>query len=267
MGHALLGRRPSGTRKMPRQTVIAAVEPVVELPPLPAVAPTPTELDVTAVIINFKTIDLTRDAVQTFRKAYPELPMILVDNGSQDASTQLVRKFGKRDNIMAIMNQENRGHGVAINQAIERVTTKYVFLMDSDCVVKNGDFLQKMIELLKEENLYATGWLRWVDKLSGVPREWHLKTPPSNRFIPYIHPAASLYSVGVFRQLPAAEHHGAPLLANMREAAARGLKVKAFPIFNYVTHLIAGTRRMFGGHWDGTDKKPSEWRKGSRYPI
>ena len=265
MSHPILGRRPQGKRTGPK-AIVPICDPVHH-PQEPTAAPTPTEQgSVTAVIVNFKTIDLTRSAVETLRMAYPDVPLILTDNGSQDSSTQLVAKFNKREGITAILNDQNLGHGNAIEQAFVKVRTEYVFLMDSDCIVKKSGFLAKMIAACEEHNLYATGWLRWVDKLSGVPREWHLDTPPSERFIPYIHPAAGLYHMPTYYKLPPAFHHGAPLLQNMVAAYERGLKVKSFPIFQYVDHLIAGTRRMYGGHWEGKGQ-PKPWKKKDTYPI
>ena len=273
--HPILGRRPKGRPQPPIIPVEVNTpkqhterkqqnEPVV----CEAAPTTPnTELDVTCVVVNYKTLHLTRNAIRTFRKHYPRVKLIVIDNGSGDESTEYIKTLLRKENITCILNKNNVGHGPAIEQAIDNVSTRYVFLMDSDCEVYKGGFLEQMQKKLEETHAYAIGWRRWVDKFSGVPREWHIDTPPSNRFVKYAHPAASLYDLKKYRQLSRAEHHGAPLTANMRDAAAKGWDVLSFPIFDYVNHLIAGTRRMFGGHWDGTNKKPREWKKKGSYPI
>lgn len=249
MKHSLRGRpRPECT------------PPIIPIKMKPAVSPPNTELDITAVIINYRTEHLIKQAVRTLRKAYPELALIVTDNGSGDRSTSYIKTL----DCTTILNQHNIGHGRAIHQAIERVTTRYVFLMDSDCEVKRGDFLQAMLKAIP--GYYAVGWKRWVDRITGVSREWHANEPPSSKFVPYIHPAASLYNVDVYRQLPPAFHHGAPMLQNMVGAATKGHKVKSFPIFDYINHLVAGTRRMYGGHWEGKGK-PKTWKKEASYPI
>jgi len=51
----------------------------------------PRKLDVTAIIPNYRTRDLIQIAVESLLKFYPTLPMIVIDNGSQDASTEYIR--------------------------------------------------------------------------------------------------------------------------------------------------------------------------------
>ena len=119
-----------------------------------------------------------------------------------------------------------------------------------------------------DDNLYAIGWKRWVDRVSGVPKEWHTDKHPPEKFIPYIHPSAGLYRISMFHTLTPFIYHGAPCLDNMREASKRGLTVKSFPIRDYVTHLKAGTRRMYSGRWDPTERtKRKKWNAKDKYPI
>ncbi|MBD3251037.1 glycosyltransferase [Candidatus Uhrbacteria bacterium] len=229
-------------------------------PPSKATPPPHTELNVTAIIINYRTPHLIKSAVNTLRKAYPKLALIVTDNGSGDASTEYI----KRLNCRTILNAQNLGHGRAIHQAMQSVTTKYAFLMDSDCKVRRGGFLEAMLKEIP--GYYAIGWKRWVDRITGVPREWHAASPPSDKFVAYVHPAASLYNADIYHELPPAFHHGAPMLQNMVGAAAQEHKVKSFPIFDYIDHLVAGTRRMYNGHWEGKGQ-PNTWKKEASYPI
>lgn len=224
---------------------------------------------VTVVIVNFKTKGLLKTAYRTFRQFYPNIRVILVDNHSEDASTEYVKEVGGRPNNTAILMDHNVGHGPAMNKAIRQVDTPYVFTLDTDTETLKGGFLEAMIARMKaDDKLYAVGWKRWVDKLSGVPKEWHLETPPSNRFVAYIHPSAALYRVAMYHTLTPFFHHGAPCLDNMKEAARRKLKVESFPIRDYVKHLRAGTRRMYDGRWDPTERTPKKpWKARADYPI
>src|SRR5438876_11166997 len=88
---------------------------------------------VTAVIVNYKTLDLTRRAVETFRGRYPDLSLLLIDNGSADASTEYLLRLGERHgNIRTFVNERNRYHGPALDQGIRLACTPYVFTLDSD---------------------------------------------------------------------------------------------------------------------------------------
>jgi hypothetical protein len=54
----------------------------------------------------------------------------------------------------------------------------------------------------------------------------------------------------------------------MYDAKLRGYHVENFPIDRYVTHLVAGTRRLYKGHWNPGDKKPTEqWNPDAKIPI
>jgi len=126
-----------------------------------------------------------------------------------------------------------------------------------------------------DDGIYATGWLRYVDPHSGVSLDWFAAGHPDlANFTPYIHPAIAMYDRSMYNSLPPFEHHGAPALANMREAKARGYKVIGFNVFEYIVHLVAGTRRLYTskgfGDWDPVshpDVKPDPWDPNVSLPI
>lgn len=225
--------------------------------------------DITAILVNYKTKALTEKALATFRQFYPDIYLILVDNHSRDESTEYVKGFSGKDHYKVILNASNIGHGPAMSGAISLVTTKYFLTLDSDIEV-NKPFLAEMVKPLEANDaLYAVGWLRWVDRISGVPLVWHV-TPPSDRskFIPYIHPYCGLYRLSTYKTLPQFFDHGAPCLDNMRVANERGIEVQDFPLGEYVKHWEAGTRRLFRGHWHPNDnERPDAWNPKQRFPI
>lgn len=224
--------------------------------------------NVTFIIVNFKTAKLTRLAVSSLLTKY-KVSVILIDNGSQDKSSGTVKRLGDRKCVRAILNKQNKGHGPALHQAIQLINTEFFFAMDSDCEVRKGGFLERMLkQMAANPNLYALGWRRWVDRGTGVPLEWHTNHTPKKRFVAYAHPAASLYRTAFYRELSPFIHHGAPTLHNMIGAEKHGFDVAGFPIFDYIKHLEAGTRRMYGGRWNPKDgEKPTVWRKDTGFPI
>jgi glycosyltransferase involved in cell wall biosynthesis len=240
------------------QPEVAATAPVEK----PLIAPATVD-DVTAVIVNFKTLHLVQQAYESLRKYY-DLPIILIDNGSADDSTNWIGEHG------GITHTENLGHGPAMHQAISGIQTRYVLTLDSDCIVRGGSWIEQMLTFFDDDpQAYAIGWLRYVDRWSGVPLEWHAHGKPKGaRFVPYVHPAVAIYDVKKYRQMQPFVHHGAPALNNMVDAEERGYVVKSFQVFDYVKHLKAGTRRMYSGRWDPrTGEKPHRWRKDADYPI
>lgn len=243
---------------------IAAVSPptvIIEK----VISVTTSSLPITVVCVNYKTEQLTEAAIQTFRNFYPEVKIVLVDNHSQDKSTDLAKQLAdENDNIVALLAEKNIGHGPAMNWAIrDCVETPYAFLLDSDTETIKGGFLELMIKKLEtKSNNYAIGWLRHVNT-DGVAADG-----PGKQFTPYVHPYAALIKLGIYYQLPVFEYHGAPCLANMTKAKELGYTVLDFPIQDYVKHLVAGTRRMWKGAWDVRDKEPTKaWSRGDSYPI
>jgi len=226
---------------------------------------------ITVIIVNYKTLALTKVCYESFFVTYPTLPLILIDNYSCDDSTAYIKAIGKSDTLTTtVFHSTNLGHGPAMALAIESITTPFVFTLDSDCEILRGGFIEIMMqEMDKNGNLYAIGWLRWVDRKTGVPHSWHVDRPPKeNKFIPYIHPCAALYRLSMYRQLRPFFDHGAPCLNNMLDVAVKGYDMKSFELGEYVKHHIAGTRRMFNEHWHPKDdEKPKPWIAGGNHPI
>lgn len=224
---------------------------------------------VTAIVVGFNTKDLTRQAITTLRQAYPKLSIILIDNSSSDGSIQDAARLASEYNVHLILNGTNVGHGPAIHQGIRVCETPYVLLLDSDCIVRTTGFIEAMLEAFSSDSLlYAIGWLRHVDRYSGVPIEWHTATPPIAQFCRYIHPCCALLDRKRYLALPPAIHHGAPLLENMRAVEKTDWHLQGFVVELYVEHLIAGTRRRYAGRWDPTAReKPGKWNEGEHLPI
>ncbi len=69
---------------------------------------------------------------------------ICVDDGSTDASAQIVESYVQRDRRFSLIRQENRGVSAARNVALRQLSAGYVTFLDSD------DYLHpRMIELMR----------------------------------------------------------------------------------------------------------------------
>jgi GT2 family glycosyltransferase len=70
---------------------------------------------------------------------YPDFRVVVVDNGSTDGSTQILRKF--ESSIDLIENKENLGFTGGCNAAIRHALSKsgdYVWLLNNDCECEHG---------------------------------------------------------------------------------------------------------------------------------
>lgn len=197
--------------------------------------------DVTVLIVNYKTEDLTRVCIESLLDAYPAINLLLIDNGSKDDSTQYINKLATMyNNITCILNSENLYHGPAMDQGIKSICTPYVFTLDSDCYVRKAGFLELMLDQLLTDNHYAIGRLQHKNLLG-------YDVVPENLWgIEYIDPHAMLLDKSMYLQLPPFRHHGAPCLKNMRAAHMSGLTVAHCDVVQYIHHVGRGTCSRYG---------------------
>jgi glycosyltransferase involved in cell wall biosynthesis len=82
---------------------------------------------------------------------YPNLEVIVVDDGSTDATAEIARRFPFR-----VIHQENKGLSSARNVGIAASTGEYVAFTDSDCVV-DPDWLTYLIGAMVRHGWVAAG--------------------------------------------------------------------------------------------------------------
>lgn len=65
-------------------------------------------------------------------QTHANLELICVDDGSSDASPQILAEYAEADPRVVVIRQENAGPGVARNAGIDKATGKYLYFLDSD---------------------------------------------------------------------------------------------------------------------------------------
>ncbi len=197
--------------------------------------------DVTVVVINYRTLDLTERCVTSLLHAYPHIRLILTDNGSADASTEYVQRLGTASpNIHAILHPRNLYHGPALHRAIQAARTRFVFSLDSDCQVFQPGFLEAMLPCFADPQLYALGRLVQMNR-------YGYEIPSAQRgSTAYIHPAAMMLDREKYLHLKPFTHHGSPGLQNMRSALRAGWHLQHFPLEGYIYHQGRGTCSRYG---------------------
>jgi len=101
--------------------------------------------DISIIIVNFNTKNLIRDCVESIRKNCKlNVEIIVIDNGSQDGSVEVIKKL----NVIGIFNNKNTGFAKANNQGIKIAKSEYVFLLNSDTLVKRGS-LERILSFAK----------------------------------------------------------------------------------------------------------------------
>jgi len=196
-------------------------------------------LPVSAAVINYQTPDLLETAVRSFRRVYPQVPLLIIDNGSQDDSPARVRRLAADGTpvVTMLLLANNVYHGPAMHRAMTHLNTPYIYLFDSDTETRKGGFLEQMVDLLnRDAQGYGAGHIVQVNKRGFR----------SDRGVPVPASAYMLLRRAHYLELPPFIHHGLPVLQNCTAAAARGLRLYPFSIETYVTHFGRGTAERYG---------------------
>jgi len=100
-------------------------------------------MDLSIIIVNYKTYELTKNAIksvlETVKSSYE---IFVVDNDSQDASYEkLESRFNNEiasGKLKLVANVSNQGFAAANNIAIKKSKGYYILLLNSDTIVKKG---------------------------------------------------------------------------------------------------------------------------------
>ncbi len=112
------------------------------------------EIDISIVIVNYKTPDLTRACVESIMENCSgiNVELIVVDNNSQDESEGLITNLFP--GLIWINTGYNAGFSRANNVGINNASGKYILLLNSDTTI-NSDTLPNTLR--DYQNLEKTG--------------------------------------------------------------------------------------------------------------
>ncbi len=117
-------------------------------------------MDLSIIIVNYCTYELTRNTINSLLKTIHEIDyeIIVVDNASSDNSlNDLIKNFENENKISFIAHTSNSGFAVANNIGFKNSSGDYVLLLNSDVIVKK-DTIGKTLNYIKNnKNVGALG--------------------------------------------------------------------------------------------------------------
>jgi glycosyltransferase involved in cell wall biosynthesis len=148
-----------------------------------------------------------RDALESVIRQDLNTENIVVDDGSTDNSSQVLRTYGDR---ITVLTQQNGGPASARNAGLSRVTGRYVYFLDADDVVPAGGLQHLLDAVAGSDTTVAYGGYELWDK--GLRRKLGKQYPNfssrdvarllcSNNIAPvgtFLLPAGVFEQVGVF---------------------------------------------------------------------
>ena len=146
-------------------------------------------MDVSIIIVNYNTIDVTRNCIDSVIKQTEGLTyeIILVDNASTDGSKEY---FSNDHRIRYIYSFENLGFGRANNLGMILSKGEYIFLLNSDTILLNNAVYEfySVVSKDKELNFYGS-WLLNRDQSIGLSygEEPTFTSMFKRLFLPYLH--------------------------------------------------------------------------------
>lgn len=103
---------------------------------------------ISIIIVTWNTAQITKKCVDTINQYIPGQEIIVVDNGSQDNTVEILKKI---KNVKLIENGANLGFAKANNIGLKSATSEYIVFMNSDIELIDDSIL-KMVNFLKSNS-------------------------------------------------------------------------------------------------------------------
>jgi len=107
-------------------------------------------MDVSIIIVNWNTIKLLRECIQSvYDETTCSFEIFVVDNNSSDGSADMVRK--EFPNVLLIANDDNKGFAAGNNQAMKLCKGDHILLLNPDTKVLKGA-IDKLLAFLNSKS-------------------------------------------------------------------------------------------------------------------
>jgi glycosyltransferase involved in cell wall biosynthesis len=90
------------------------------------------------------------------KQTYKNFEFIIVNDGSNDSSLEIIEKLMKNDSRIVLVNRENKGLVYTLNEGIRLAKGKYIARMDADDVSLSDRF-EKQINFMESKKLDICG--------------------------------------------------------------------------------------------------------------
>ena len=82
-------------------------------------------------------------------QTYQNLEIIVIDDGSTDNSSEIIKQYNEKDNRIKAFTQKNQGLSAARNTGLKNATGKYVTFVDSDDMIETN-MIEKLLLALEK---------------------------------------------------------------------------------------------------------------------
>ena len=103
------------------------------------------------------------------KQAYKNWELIIIDDGSKDASGQISDKYADQSQNIKVVHQQNQGISKARNVGMKLALGEYIFFLDADDYLEEG-FLQDFVDVDDKYDYVAAGYIQ-ENLLNGQKEE------------------------------------------------------------------------------------------------
>lgn len=112
---------------------------------------------VSIIVPIYKVEDYLNDCIQSIiTQTYPNLEIILVDDGSPDRCPEICDTWASKDSRIKVFHRENAGLSAARNFGISKANGQYLMFIDSDDYLMKKA-VQQAVENIKDSDMLAFG--------------------------------------------------------------------------------------------------------------
>ncbi len=110
-------------------------------------------VEISVIMPVYNCEEYLKDSIESIlNQTFEDFEFICVDDGSTDASLDILQEYSQKDTRMQVFHQENQGGGTARNFALKKAKGKYLLFIDSDDILCENA-LKETHTLIIEKNV------------------------------------------------------------------------------------------------------------------
>lgn len=118
------------------------------------------------------------------KQTYPHFELLLLDDGSTDATLELCKAYANKDHRIKVFTHENKGVSYTRNRGIKEAKGEFIMFVDGDDYLEK-DYIEKHIVDLEDNCITISGFLN--EKNGEVKKNLNFKSILSDEAFKIIH--------------------------------------------------------------------------------
>ncbi|HAT90714.1 MAG TPA: glycosyltransferase [Roseburia sp.] len=123
------------------------------------------ETDKISVIVPVYNVkDYLEDCVRSVTdQTYPDLEILLIDDGSDDGSGEICDRLQMTDERIKVFHEKNKGVSSARNKGLKEATGAYIAFVDSDDILETDmyTYLMGLLKMYEAQIAACSGWYQY----------------------------------------------------------------------------------------------------------